>query len=123
MNVAALIIAIIGAGLNLFQPIITMPVPGLGLGASMFDIALFFINLISARALRDIGFIITLLIFVFLASIPATAVKNGIYALQRRHDKDAVLGLSLCAAVYVIVALIIYSGLSLKSVGRWGNSV
>lgn len=108
MNVAALIIALIGAGLNLFQPVITMPVPELGLGASMFDIALFLINLISARALRDIGFVITLLIVVFLASIPATAVKNGIYALQRRHDKDAVGGLSLCAAVYVIVALIIY---------------
>ena len=108
MNVAVLIIAIIGAGLNLFQPVITMPVPELGLGASMFDIALFLINLISARALRDIGFVITLLIVVFLASVPAQAVKNGIYALQRRHDKDAVGGLSLCAAVYVIVALIIY---------------
>ena len=54
------------------------------------------------------GFIITLSIFVFLASIPATAVTNGVYALQRRHDKDAVFGLGLCAFVYGIVALIIY---------------
>lgn len=108
MNVVAFIFALIGAGLNLFQPVISVPIPGLGLGASMFDIFLFFMNIISARALQDLGFIVSLLIFALLISVPAQAVKNGIYALQRNKDKNAVGGFIECAAVYVIVALIVF---------------
>ena len=108
MNVAAFIFALIGAGLNLFQPVISVPIPGLGLGASMFDIFLFFMNMISARALQDMGFLISLIIFILLISVPAQAVKNGIYALQRNKDKNAVGGFIGCAAVYVIVALIVF---------------
>ena len=108
MNVAAFIFALVGAGLNLFQPVISVPIPGLGLGASMFDIFLFFMNLISKGALQDGGFIISLLIFALLISIPGQAVKNGIYAMQRRKDKNPVGGLGICAVVYGIVALIVF---------------
>ena len=58
MNIAAFVFALIGAALNLFQPVISVPIPGLSLGASMFDIFLFFMNLISKGALQDGGFII-----------------------------------------------------------------
>ena len=108
MKVAAFIFALIGAGLNLFQPVISVPIPGLGLGASMFDIFLFFMNMISARALQEMGFLISLIIFILLISVPAQAVKNGIYALQRNKDKNVVGGFIGCAAVYVIVALIVF---------------
>jgi len=108
VNTAAFVLALIGAGLNLFQPVISVPIPGLGLGASMFDIFLFFMSMISTRALQDVGFIISLLIFALLISIPAHAVKNGFYALQRNKDKNAVGGLVNCAVVYGIVALIVF---------------
>ena len=108
MNVAALIIALVGAGLNLFQPVTSAPMSALGFSASMLDTFLFFFNLISEKTIKDTGFIAMFLIVTLLIIVPVQAVKNGIYALQRTKDKNPVRGLIECAVVNVIFALIIY---------------
>ena len=108
MNVAAFIFALVGAGLNLFQPIVGLPIPGLNFGASLFDIVFFLLNMLTSKNING-QFIVILIVFVALASIPATAVKSGIYVLQRKKDTNAVRTLKVCAIFYTVVALIVVS--------------
>ncbi|MBR0316733.1 MAG: hypothetical protein IJQ99_07700 [Synergistaceae bacterium] len=107
MNVAAFIFALVGAGLNLFQPIVGLPIPGLNFGASLFDIVFFLLNMLTSKNING-QFIVILIVFVALASIPATAVKSGIDVLQRKQDTNAVRTLKVCAIFYTVVALIVF---------------
>ena len=108
MNVAAFIFALVGASLNLFQPIVGLPIPGLNFGASLFDIVFFLLNMLTSKNING-QFIVILIVFVALASIPATAVKSGIDVLQRKKDTNAIRTLRVCAIFYVAVALIVVS--------------
>ena len=88
MNVAAFIVALIGAGLNIFQPVITVPLPVLGLGASMFDIDGFLAQIILNGRVEWSGEIIfAFLIYLFISLVPFSAIWAGVYALQRKKIK------------------------------------
>lgn len=83
MNVAAFLLALIGSGLSLFQPVIPV------IGVSFSDLL--------ASTNSDMH---TAAVHVLI--IAAIAVICGVCAMVRKGKNYCVIGLSLCAALYIL---------------------
>ena len=107
MNIAAFIFALMGAGLNLFQPLVTIPFNFWG-GLSLFDIARLGLSLLSTQATHDSDFWVIAAFVVVFVLVAINAIKCGFDALLRTEGKNPVAGLRLGVTTYVFVAIIVF---------------
>lgn len=92
MNIAAFVLALLGAGLSLFQPIITIPMMNVG------------INLLNLLSYPGVGWGEKIFVL-FVVIIAVVGVICGINAL-RRNDSEACAGsLALCGIIWVVLFL------------------
>ncbi len=122
MNIIACLFAMIGAALNMFQPVINIPVSLSGFNGSMYDAFIAIVNYIIENGLSNGGIeIVAILIFVILCLVPVIAAIAGLLALFnkikfirriyiRKHLrlKYIKIGLLLCAIINSLVAWGIY---------------
>ena len=93
MNIAALILSIIGAGLSLFQPVVTIPVVNVG------------INLFSFLSCPGLDFGDRL--FGFFVLITAVAgVLCGVNVLMGKNTEASAGGLVICSIIWVVLFLL-----------------
>ncbi|MBQ7594691.1 MAG: TerD family protein [Synergistaceae bacterium] len=104
MNIIAFLFAIVGAALNMFQPVINAPVSGSVFTGSMYDAFIVIANHISKNGLPGgDGAVGAMLIFMILCLVPVIAAVHGIYVLFRK-SRYASLNLFLCALVDALIA-------------------
>ena len=107
MNIAAFIFALMGAGLNLFQPLVTIPFNFWG-GLSLFDITRLGLSLLSTQAVHDSDFWVIAALVVVFVLVAMNAIKCGFDALLRTEGKNPAIGLRLGVTTYVFVAVILF---------------
>lgn len=92
MNVAAFVLALLGALLSLFQPIITIPI---------MNVSINLLSLLSYPG-ADWGDKIFVLFVVIIAVV---AVTCGVNALRRNDSEACAGGLALCGIIWVVLFL------------------
>lgn len=108
MNIIACLFAIIGAALNLFQPVISTPASGSVFTGSMYDAFVVLANHISKNGLPGgDGAVGALLIFLVLGLVPVAATIQGLCVLFRKCSHVRI-NLFLCAIVDGLAATGIY---------------
>lgn len=92
MNIAAFVLALLGALLSLFQPVVTIPVMNVG------------INLLNLLSYPNVGWGDKIFVL-FVVIIAAVAVTCGVNALRRKDSEACAGGLALCGIIWVILFL------------------
>lgn len=98
MNVIAFLFAIIGAVLNMFQPVISTPASGSVFTGSMYDAFTVIVNYVSKNGLpSEDGVVVSMLIFVALCLVPIFVVVQGVRILFRKQQYSSINSILVCA--------------------------
>ncbi|MBR0258015.1 MAG: TerD family protein [Synergistaceae bacterium] len=104
MNVIAFLFAIIGATLNMFQPVIRTPASGSTFTGSMFDA----VGTIMTSSLPgEGGTVLAILILAVLCLVPVVAAVKGLFIPSSERDRTVII-LFLCALADGLAAWEIY---------------